>query len=138
VPTRDEIKAIITQDKPVELVTLARSLSAFLRSKGDDKASKTQVRSLFGTLRQIELSWPRDDHSTDPQVVQERKDAYRELVMLGPRLSYQAARHDAITPLAECIQAGIEAVDSQNRSTLRRLVDFFEAVVAYYTADLRA
>ena len=83
------IKTIVTKDDPDLLVKEARELAGRLqkaRGSGEEKkATKTQVRRLFGTLRQIEMGWPRQA-KTDKEI-QERDDAYRELVLFGPRLA---------------------------------------------------
>jgi len=124
------IVTIVTKDDPNLLVEQARALAGQL--KQGDKATKTQVRRLFGTLRQIEMSWPRQAKTKEE--IQQQNDAYRELVLFGPRLAYQAERHDSLTQLARTIQAGIKAVGKEDRKELQRLVQFFEATVAYYVA----
>ena len=123
-----DIQAIVQQDDPDLLVQGARTLASRLKGR---EATKTQVRHLFSTLRQIEMSWPRRPQEQDE--IQQRDDAYRELVLFGPRLAYQAQRHEGLTPLASTIQAGI-AVVGKDRRRLQRLVQFFEATVAYYIA----
>lgn len=128
------IETVVKEDNPDLLVEEARKLAGQLKQR--DEATKTQVRRLFGTLRQIEMSWPREVKEDDPQAQQvqkERDDAYRELVLFGPRLAYQAERHKGLTPLAKAIQDGIKVV-GKDRKRLQRLVQFFEATVAYYVA----
>jgi CRISPR-associated protein Csm2 len=121
------ITTIITQDDPKLLVEQANKLSNKLRS---DEATKTQVRSLFGTLRQVELLWP---IIVDDEKKQKKRDeAYRELILFGPRLSYQANRHPTLQELATTLQKGIQSINKEDRNTMKRLVEFFEAVVAYY------
>ncbi len=124
------IATIVNEDDPDLLVQQARTLAGQLK-KGDN-ATKTQVRRLFGTLRQIEMGWPRQ--AKKEEEIQQRDDAYRELVLFGPRLAYQAERHDSLTQLARTIQAGIKAVGKDDRKKLQRLVQFFEATVAFYVA----
>lgn len=123
------IENIVTKDDPDLLVKEARAMAGQLRRR--DEATKTQVRRLFGTLRQIEMGWPR--RVEEPEEIQQRNDAYRELVLFGPRLAYQAERHTGLTPLAKVIQDGIKVV-GKDRKNLQRLVQFFEATVAYYVA----
>jgi CRISPR-associated protein Csm2 len=133
---KSPIEVVVKTDDPKALVREAKALAQQLqKAKGsgeEKKATKTQVRRLFGTLRQIEMSWPRQAE-TDKET-QERDDAYRELVLFGPRLAYQAERHEGLKQLAKVIQDGIRAVDKEDRKTLQRLVQFFEATVAYYVA----
>jgi len=129
------IEGIIKNDDPEALVKGARSLAnrllATKESSEKKEATKTQVRRLFGTLRQIEMSWPR--RAKTPEETQAQDDAYRELVLFGPRLAYQAERHPGLALLAKTIQGGIQAV-GKDRQRLQRLVQFFEATVAYYVA----
>jgi CRISPR type III-A-associated protein Csm2 len=133
----EPIKTIVTKDDPDLLVKEARELAGRLRR---DEATRTQVRRLFGTMRKIEMSWPREVKEDDPQAQQvrrERDDAYRELVLFGPRLVYQNKRQEGrLTPLVKAIQEGIKSVaeDKEDRRRLQRLVQFFEATVAYYVA----
>ena len=126
---KSSIEKVITIDDPQALVKEANELARQLRG---DEATKTQVRRLFGTLRQIEMSWPR--RVEEPGEIQARDDAYRELVLFGPRLAYQAERHRGLAPLAKAIQEGIRFVGKEDRRKLQRLVQFFEATVAYYVA----
>ncbi len=127
------IEQIINVDDPEQTVRKAKDLAQKLRSKTEaeartaeaKEASKTQIRKLFATLRQIQMTWQQDD-----------KSGYRELVMFGPRLAYQSAKHPALTPLVEDIQAGIQAVGN-DKQKLQRLVDYFEATVAYYIVNLQ-
>lgn len=126
--TKSPIEVVVTTDDPEALVKEARTLAG--RLKGDE-ATKTQVRRLFGTLRQIEMSWPR--RVKEKEEIEQRDDAYRELVLFGPRLAYQAERHPGLTPLARTIQDGIKVVGKDHRK-LQRLIQFFEATVAYYVA----
>lgn len=128
-PTESPIERIITQDDPQTLVDEAQKLAGRLKA---DEATKTQVRRLFGTLRQIEMSWP--PQTKGPEEIQQRDDAYRELVLFGPRLAYQVDRHKSLGPLAKAIQEGIKHVSKDDRRQLERLVQFFEATVAYYVA----
>jgi CRISPR type III-A-associated protein Csm2 len=126
--TESPIETIVKNDDPEALVEEAKKLASQLKA---DEATKTQVRRLFGTLRQIEMSWPRQ--AEKPEEIQQRDDAYRELVLFGPRLAYQVDRHKALRPLAKAIQDGIKVV-GKDRKRLQRLVQFFEATVAYYVA----
>jgi len=114
------IEKIINTDDPDSLIKEAKKLAGQL--KAHDEATKTQVRRLFASLRQIEAKW-----------VQDPDGAYRDLVLFGPRLAYQAQRHDAIANLSLTIQRGIPLV-GKDRVKLKRLVQFFEATVAYFIA----
>lgn len=117
------IVTIVQEDEPELLVEEAKKLGQSLLA--DKEATRTQLRRLFGTMRQIEMTW-----STD------RERAYRELILLKPRLVYQTERHGALRPLAKALEVGINAVGQGNEASkrLKRLVEFFEATLAYSIA----
>ena len=119
------IQQIVKEDKPELLVSEAEKLAQKLTGF----ATTTQIRRLFATFRQIEMSWPRT--LRNPEELAQRDDAYRELVLFGPRLEYQTQKHAGLRQLADMIKEGIKYVDKDNRKAMQRLGDFFEAVVAY-------
>jgi CRISPR-associated protein Csm2 len=95
--------------------------------KRDLKSS--QIRGIFGQVRQIEMNWPSD--IDDPQ---QARAAERELILLKPKLAYQAERVQGVSDLAELLSAAIDQVQG-NRKYFQRFVDFFEAVLAYHKAE---
>lgn len=117
------IQVIINTDNPDLLVKEAKNLAGKLKMR--DEATRTQVRRLFATIRQIEFKWKQDPDG-----------AYRDLVLFGPRLAYQAHRHNEIAALTEAIRQCIPLV-GKDRQKLKRLVQFFEATVAYFLAGPR-
>lgn len=133
--SQTNMTALVAKDDPELLITTAQTLAEKLKGGGRrdaTEATKTQVRRLFSTLQQIEMSWPREETTENAQ---EKRDAYRELLLFKPRLAYQASRHWALKPLVEALHEGIDAVSvDQNREKLKRLVQFFEATLAYYIA----
>ncbi len=112
------IKEIVEDDKPDLLVEEAQKLAR--KMGGQDDATKTQIRRLFTTMRQIEMTWSQDEAS-----------AYRQLILLQPRLVYQTSKKEPLKPLSETLQAGIQSV-GHDRARLERLVQFFEATLAYW------
>lgn len=122
------IQTIVQQDDPQLLVQQAQKLAKKLHS---DEASKTQLRKLYGTMKQIELSWP--VNVEDEEDKRALNDAYRELILFKPRLAYQGDRHSNLMPLIKTIQQGIDVV-GKDRRRLQRLSQFFEATLAYYVA----
>ncbi len=89
----------------------------------------SQIRNVFGTVRQIEMSWT-------PQVTEkERKYAVRQLILLKPKLAYQArrGRGRGVQELADVLIPAIDLV-GDNRERFQNFVDFFEAILAYHTA----
>jgi CRISPR-associated protein Csm2 len=115
-----DYKAIIVDENPDKLVEAARALAE------DNKGvSSSQIRGLFTSIRQIQLSW-----STDP------KRAYRQAKLLQPRVAYAADRN-SIGTLKDVVDHSIALVsgsDEERRKRYSNFVDFFEAIVAYHKA----
>jgi len=89
----------------------------------------SQIRNVFGTVRQIEMNWgPR---STE----QQRKYAARQLILLKPKLAYQAKRErgKGVQELANVLIPAIDLV-GEERERFQHFMDFFEAILAYHTA----
>ena len=90
-----------------------------------------QIRNVFGTARQIEMNWgPR---ATEQQC----RNAARQLILLKPKLVYQARRErgrgGAVQELAKTLIPAINLV-GQDRERFQHFMDFFEAILAYHTA----
>ena len=107
------------------LVDSAEKLAGDLKNDG---LMTSQIRGIFGTVRRIELSWPRS--GADELV---RKQKMSEVLMLRPRLAYQAKRHRPVERLEQELRPLIDGV-GEDRERFQRFVDFFEAVVAYHRA----
>lgn len=123
--TDDDLQKIVRDGDPNLMVTKAEELGKKLVGE----ATTTQIRRLFATFRQIEMSWP---HALEkPEERAQRDDAYRELILFGPRLEYQTQKHQGLRELANALKGGIRHVDKNNRKTLQHLGEFFEAIVAY-------
>jgi len=93
------------------------------------KLTTAQIRNVFGTVRQIEMNWgPRATEK-------ERKNAARQLILLKPKLAYQAkrARGKGVEELANVLIPAIDLV-GEDRYRFQNFVDFFEAILAYHTA----
>jgi CRISPR-associated protein Csm2 len=94
------------------------------------RLTTAQLRNVFGTVRQIEMSWgPR---ATDTQ----RRAAARQLLLLKPKLAYQAKRDRSNRGVEELAKVLIPAIDlvGEDRERLQHFVEFFEAILAYHTA----
>lgn len=122
--TRDKVIRIITQDDPRLLVDEAEQAGQRLAR---DRLTKSQIRNIFGAVRRIELNWPlsrKDDKDQSAPV--------RELLLLKPKLAYQAARERTVRPLADVLDVAIDQVEG-DRGRFQRLVELFEAILAYHT-----
>ena len=118
--TDDQIRTIITQDRPKLLVDQAEEIGQALSRT----LTKSQIRNIFGTVRQIQMNWTGGA---------QKAASYRQLLMLKPKIKYQAARTKEVEPLADVLDKAIDHVgDDQVR--FGRFVDFFEAILAYHTA----
>lgn len=120
-----DLKKIVQDGDPHLLVAKAKALGQNLSGQ----ATTTQIRRLFSTYRQIEMSWPYAWQEQEESA--QRDKAYRELVLFGPRLEYQTQKHAGLRQLADAIKMGIKYVDKNDRKTLQHLGEFFEAIVAY-------
>lgn len=93
----------------------------------------SQIRNIFGEVRRIEMNW-RADQPTDDET------AYRQVVLLQPKLAYQAKRErgrgveELQGVLSPCIDVIRKARKDERRLYFQRFVDFFEAILAYHKA----
>lgn len=128
-PSPQDLRIIIQGDaveSAQKTVEWAQRLAKALKA-ADLKGS--QIRNVFGQVRQIEMSWPLGDEQSDYA-----GQASRDLILLKPKLAYQAERVSAVAPLAKVLAAGIDLVNG-NRVYFQRFVDFFEAILAYHKAE---
>ena len=117
-PTDDELEAIIRAGDAQILCAVAERMGKSLARS----MTTSQIRSIFGVVRQIQLNW-----LDDP------KKAVRQMMLLKPRLAYQGARHGrGVEDLGKVLSAGIDLV-GEDRTRFQYFVDFFEAILAYHT-----
>lgn len=117
-------QAIIINGDAELLVQRAQEIGEALQRA---KLNSTQIRNVFGTVRQIQMSWPLGN-DRDAQSA-----AHRKLQLLKPKLAYQAARNDAVKSLAGVLTPAIDDVRA-DRVRFQNFVDFFEAILAYHRA----
>ncbi|MEA3337217.1 MAG: type III-A CRISPR-associated protein Csm2 [Chloroflexota bacterium] len=121
-----DISKIIAQG---DAVILVREADRFGSELANDRLSKSQIRGAFGTVRQIQANWEKDEPQT----------RMRKVLLLKPRLAYQGARDRKVKPLANVLSTAIDevskasAIDEQTQR-FERFVDLFEAILAYHTA----
>ncbi|MCC9078455.1 type III-A CRISPR-associated protein Csm2 [Litorilinea aerophila] len=133
---KNAIEIIIANaDKADLLVQQADKIGKQLVSypKREDRLSTSQIRALFGEVRQIEAQWNMGG--------QNAQQAFRRLVLLKPKLAYRARkeRKPGVETLAEILiyavdQVILEPDAVQRHSRFRHFVDFFEAILAYHKA----
>ena len=145
--SQSDVRQIITTDDPKLLVEQAEHAGAKLADQG---LTKSQIRNIFGTVRRLQLNWSPSLEGAD------KRARVRELLLLKPKLAYQAARQAKVKPLADVLDLAIDHVVAgdpavkepaepaseqgtsgvpvdQDRVRFQRFVELFEAILAYHT-----
>lgn len=127
--------AIVKEGDVAKLVATAQSV-------GNDLARQlttSQIRNIFGEVRQIEMTWPENWSETEPEKQQRAEQSYRRAVLLRPKLAYQARaeRGRGVQELQRVLDPCLELVQNagdfkERRLYFQRFVDFFEAILAYH------
>lgn len=128
-PSRQDLATIIVGD-PVESARLTAQWGDKIGTALKQDLATAQIRNIFGMVRQIEMNWMQD--SDDGH-------ARRSMILLKPKLKYQAQRKSEVQALAEILSDAIDLVDADNgtstaRERYQRFVEFFEAILAYHKA----
>jgi CRISPR-associated protein Csm2 len=120
-----DLKKIIQEGNTKLLVERAEQIGETLARQ----LTTSQIRNIFGTVRQIEMSW------TTQATEDERRWAARQLMLLKPKLAYQARRErgKGVEQLAGILVPAIDLV-GEDQQRFQQFVDFFEAILAYHTA----
>ena len=123
--SREDYRKIIVEGNAKALTDHAENIGTTLARQ----LTTAQIRNVFGTVRQIEMSWGR--RASESQC----KQAARQLLLLKPKLAYQAERQrgKGVKELAEVLIPAIDLVE-EDRDRFQNFVDFFEAILAYHTA----
>lgn len=131
-PGKDAIRAIISEGNPVTLVEWAEKIGESLARQ----VSTSQLRNVFGTVRQIQMSWDADPVR-----------AYRDAILLKPKLGYFAKRERGrgMADLERVLSPAIDEIaraeqehrdknkqDEVKKERFMRFADLFEAIVAYH------
>jgi CRISPR-associated protein Csm2 len=127
--TRTNLRAIIVDGDAEATVQVAEKLGQDLARK----LSTSQIRSIFGTVRRIEMTWPEEPEGGAEE--QEAEQARRELLLLKPKMAYQAKRERGrgVQTLVDVLTEAIDLVEGE-RQRFQHFVDFFEATLAYHKA----
>lgn len=125
-----ELQRIIEQGDAETLVNTAQRFGTELSK--DDQLSKSQIRNIFGEVRQIEADWQSAES-------EQATANLRRLLLLKPRMAYQRAREkrteSLMTLLTEAINLVAKSTEpTQQHRRFRHFVEFFEAILAYHTA----
>jgi len=124
----NEIEQIMTADKSGEvLVRYSEQLAVQLIRDG---LGTSQIRNIFSEVRRIESMW----RSEGEQVA-----AMRRLVLLKPKMAYQAAREPKVKNLVLNLDQAISFIEKakdpqEQESRFMKFVELFEAILAYHKA----
>jgi CRISPR-associated protein Csm2 len=126
---RKSLQAIIVDGDAETTVRVAEELGQSLARK----LSTSQIRNIFGTVRRIEMTWPEEPEGAEEK--KEAEQARRELLLLKPKMAYQAKRERGrgVQTLVNVLSEAIDLVEGE-RQRFQHFVDFFEAVLAYHKA----
>lgn len=127
---KGKLTQIIHQGDSVMLVKEAEEFARLIAGEG---VSKSQIRTIFGEVRNIDIGWKESTEETNRHV--------RRLLLLKPRMAYQGKRDSKVPAtkvLMDTLTDAIDLVISDNPSTLlyqrfKHFAEFFEAIVAYHT-----
>jgi CRISPR-associated protein Csm2 len=123
IPRSEDFRAIIADGDPQLLVAWAERVGEEL---ANIKLTTSQIRNVFGTVRQIEMNWDRDP-----------REAYRQAVLLKPKMAYFAKRERGMDQLERALSPALDLLaeaqpDDQRKVRFQRFVQFFEAILAYH------
>jgi CRISPR-associated protein Csm2 len=115
---------LVMDETGQQMVTFAQQTAERLVR---DKLTRSQIRSIFTEVRQIEALWP-----------QSGGEALRRLTMLKPKMAYQTARSQPVEYLAQVLGEAIDEVAKapveKRDAVFQRFMDLFEAILAYHRA----
>src|SRR5262249_42898764 len=130
-PSDAELRAIVADGDAETLVRVAERVGKALV---ENRLTTSQIRSVFGAVREIEMSWPRAAQPTAQEQGQAGR-CQRELLLLKPKLAYQAVRAQGrgMANLKQVLDPAIGLV-GDDRERFQHFVDLFEAILAYHRA----
>lgn len=123
---KEDLRQIIVEGDAQKLVEWAKRLGESLKRNG---LKTHQIRRIFSEIRRIEMDWQKK-----PKEEETIKKASRWLIMLKPRLNWQAKRFDEVEELQRNLDPAIDMIEG-NWERFRNFVDFCEAILAYHGGD---
>jgi len=124
---QSRLEAVVAQGDAVQLVEWADALGKTLARK---ELTTSQIRNIFGAVRQVWMTWDQDPEG-----------AYRQAVLLMPKLGYYAKRErgrgkQGLAELERVLVPALELVakapEEERKQRFKHFVDFFEAILAYH------
>jgi len=129
-PSEEELRKIIVEGDVETLISTADRLG---RDLAKNNLTTSQIRAVFSRVRMLESRVPPSDSSA---VLPE--EVHRELLLLRPKLAYQAARfrqgnnrEGPVDLLRKALDPAIRLI-GPNPQHFRRFVQYFEAILAYH------
>lgn len=126
-----ELKTIITDPNGAE--TLVKWADTLGKQLENAKLTTSQIRALFGEVRQIEAQWGMGEGH--------RPRALRRLILLKPKMRYRARRErgPAVRELVDVLEPALDLVlqerdAAKQGESFKNFVEFFEAILAYHKA----
>lgn len=131
-PSDAEMERIIIAGDVDALVELADKVGLTLKNQN---LTTSQMRNVFGTVRQIQMRWSTDSAKS-----------YRDAVLLRPKLAYFAEREKrakgggsvgmetlqkVLEPALKLLNKG-DVTDEERQKRFDRFAELFEAIVAYH------
>ena len=130
-PGEETLRAIVIDGDAPLLVAEAERVGQALAAAN---LTTSQIRAFFGAVRSIEAQWPSASPET-PEAVARVRRAQRELLLLRPKLAYQArrAQGQGVTHLRRVLDPAIDMV-GDDRTRFEHFLELFEAILAYHRA----
>lgn len=131
-PTRQQVRDLVLNDNPEDLVKCAELVGQRIARQ----VTTSQIRNIFGTVRQIEMNWR--SKPDDPEI---GRVSYRQAVLLKPKIGYAAARERGqgmkdleaiLVPALDAMMEGKDTNIEERRQRFMRFAEFFEAILAYH------
>ena len=132
-PSAVDIHKIIVDGDIYSLIDWADKVG---RALANQRLSTSQIRNVFGAVRQIQLRWDKAHSPTERQ-------AFRDAMLLLPKLGYYAERDKrargsgttGMETLQRVLEPALRLVGDGGEpqwERYERFVEFFEAIVAYH------
>ena len=128
---QQNLTTIITDPNGAE--TLVKTADELGKELQRQQLSTNQIRAIFGEVRRIQTKWSMGEES--------RRKALRKLILLKPKMAYQARRErsravealvNVLDPAVDLVVQGKDPKEQDDR--FQRFVEFFEAILAYHKA----
>lgn len=131
-----DLQTIITDPNGAKILVLkADKLGEELAR---NKLSTSQIRSIFGEVRQIQAQWEMGTQPEQERGAELQQIAWRRLVLLKPKMAYRAKKgekvvQDLVNVLDPAVNEVLRVDDrGEQLKRFQRFIEFFEAILAYH------